>query len=79
MYCRFLKIRYRHKYGYLAKIISTQILVSNEKRVCSQYFAYDEFGNQIDSNMYYEYDQAGRWIRKTAKGNPEITEQIIIK
>ena len=67
------------KYGYLVKIISTQILVSNEKRVCSQYFAYDEFGNQIDSNMYYEYDQAGRWIRKTAKGNPEITEQIIIK
>ena len=67
------------KYGYLAKIISTQILVNNEKRVCSQYFAYDEFGNQIDSNMYYEYDQAGRWIRKTAKGNPEITEQIIIK
>ena len=67
------------KYGYLAKIISTQILVNNEKRVCSQYFVYDEFGNQIDSNMYYEYDQAGRWIRKTAKGNPEITEQIIIK
>lgn len=67
------------KYGYLAKIISTQILVNNEKRVCSQYFAYDKFGNQIDSNMYYEYDQAGRWIRKTAKGNPEITEQIIIK
>ena len=67
------------KYVYLAKIISTQILVNNEKRVCSQYFVYDEFGNQIDSNMYYEYDQAGRWIRKTAKGNPEITEQIIIK
>lgn len=67
------------KYGYLTKIVSTQILVNNEKRTCSQYFMYDEFGNQVDSNMYYEYNETGRWIRKTAKGNPEITEQIIIK
>lgn len=66
------------KYGYLTKIISTQILVNNEKRTCSQYFAYDEFGNEVDSNMYYEYDATGRWIRKTAKGNPEQTEQIIV-
>lgn len=66
------------KYGYLTKIISTQILVNNEKRICSQYFAYDEFGNEVDSNMYYEYDATGRWIRKTAKGNPTLTEQIII-
>lgn len=67
------------KYGYLTKITSTQILVNNEKRTCSQYIMYDEFGNQVDSNMYYEYDQTGRWIRKTAKGNPEQTEQIIIR
>lgn len=67
------------KYGYLTKITSTQILVNNEKRTCSQYFMYDEFGNQVDSNMYYEYDQTGRWIRKTAKGNPQQTEQIIIR
>ncbi|WP_455586300.1 RHS repeat domain-containing protein [Bacteroides sp.] len=67
------------KYGYTTKIISTQILVNNEKRICSQYFMYDEFGNQIDSDTYYEYDQTGRWIRKTAKDHPEITEQIIIK
>lgn len=67
------------KYGYLTKITSTQILVNNEKRTCSQYFMYDEFGNQVESNMYYEYDQTGRWIRKTAKDNPELTEQIIIR
>lgn len=66
------------KYGYLTKIISTQILVNNEKRTCSQYFAYDEYGNEVDSNMYYEYNTTGRWIRKTAKDNPELTEQIII-
>ena len=67
------------KYGYLTKIVSTQILVNNEKRICSQYFMYDEYGNQIDSDMYYEYDQTGQWIRKTAKNNPEITEQKVVK
>ena len=61
------------------KIVSTQILVNNEKRICSQYFMYDEYGNQIDSDMYYEYDQTGQWIRKTAKNNPEITEQKVVK
>ena len=35
--------------------------------------------NQIDSDMYYEYDQTGQWIRKTAKNNPEITEQKVVK
>lgn len=67
------------KYGYLTKIISTQILVNNEKRICSQYFIYDEFGNRVESNMYYEYDNTGRWIRKTAKDNPQLTEQFIIR
>lgn len=67
------------KYGYPTKIISTQILVNNEKRVCSFFCMYDEYGNPVDSNMYYEYDQTGRWIRKTAKDNPEVTETIVIK
>ena len=44
-----------------------------------EYFMYDEYGNQIDSDMYYEYDQTGQWIRKTAKNNPEITEQKVVK
>lgn len=65
-------------YGYLIRVISTQILVNNEKRLCSQYFMYDEYGNQVDTNTYYEYDQTGQWTRKTDKDHPEKTEQKIV-
>ena len=66
------------KYGYLHKITSTQILVNNEKRTCVQYFMYDEYGNPVDSNTYYEYNPNGRWIRKVVKDHPEWTEEWVI-
>ena len=63
-------------YGYLTRISFEKLLVSNEKTNGSLIFLYDEFGNQIDSNAYYEYDNTGRWIQKTDRGDEKNTEKI---
>ena len=39
---------------------------------------YDEYGNPVDSNTYYEYNPNGRWIRKVVKDHPEWTEEWVI-
>lgn len=64
------------KYGYLTKLVFEKIMASNEKTTGSLTFLYDEFGNRIDSTMYYEYDNTGRWIRKTDRNNQEYVERI---
>ena len=63
-------------YGYLTKITFEKNLVNSEKTSGSLIFLYDEFGNQIDSNAYYEYDSTGRWIQKTDRGDAKNTEKI---
>lgn len=63
-------------YGYLTKITFEKTLVNSEKTSGSLIFLYDEFGNQIDSNAYYEYDNTGRWIQKTDRGDTKNTEKI---
>ena len=63
-------------YGYLTKITFEKTLVNSEKTSGSLIFLYDEFGNQIDSNAYYEYDSPGRWIQKTDRGDAKNTEKI---
>lgn len=63
-------------YGYLTKITFEKTLVNSEKTSGSLIFLYDEFGNQIDSNAYYEYDNTGRWIQKTDRGDAKNTEKI---
>ena len=63
-------------YGYLTKITFEKTIVNSEKTSGSLIFLYDEFGNQIDSNAYYEYDNTGRWIQKTDRGDAKNTEKI---
>lgn len=63
-------------YGYLTKITFEKTLVNSEKTSGSLIFLYDEYGNQIDSNAYYEYDSTGRWIQKTDRGDAKNTEKI---
>lgn len=63
-------------YGYLTKISFEKTLVNSEKSNGSLIFLYDEYGNQIDSNAYYEYDDTGRWIQKTDQRDPKISEKI---
>lgn len=65
-------------YGYLTKITFEKTLVNSDKTSGSLIFLYDEFGNQIDSNAYYEYDSTGRWIQKTDRGDAKNTEKIQI-
>ena len=65
-------------YGYLTKITFEKTLANSDKTSGSLIFLYDEFGNQIDSNAYYEYDSTGRWIQKTDRGDAKNTEKIQI-
>lgn len=63
-------------YGYLTKIAFEKTLVNSDKTSGSLIFLYDDFGNRIDSNAYYEYDNTGRWIQKTDRGDANNTEKI---
>lgn len=65
-----------NKYGYLTKLVFEKIMGNSEKSSGSLIFLYDEYGNRIDSNTYYEYDQTGRWIRRTSRTNPEEVERL---
>lgn len=64
------------EYGYLVKLSFQKIMGNNEKTTGSLTYLYDEYGNIIDSNSYYEYDDTGRWIRKTNRNNPEDVERV---
>lgn len=64
------------EYGYLVKLSFQKIMGNNEKTTGSLTYLYDEYGNVIDSSSYYEYDDTGRWIRKTNRNNPEEVERI---
>lgn len=64
------------EYGYLSKLSFQKILGNNEKMTGNLIYLYDEYGNVIDSNSYYEYDDAGRWIRRTNRNNPEEVERV---
>lgn len=63
-------------YGYLIKLSYQRILGNNEKTSGSLIYLYDEYGNVIDGNSYYEYDDTGRWICKTNRNNPAEVERI---
>lgn len=65
-----------NSYGYLTKLIFEKIMGNTEKSTGSLIFLYDEYGNRIDSNTYYEYDHTGRWIRKTNRSNPNEVERL---
>lgn len=65
-----------NSYGYLTKLVFEKIMGNSEKTTGSLTFLYDEYGNRIDSNNYYEYDHTGRWIRKTNRTNPEDVERL---
>lgn len=64
------------EYGYLVKLSFQKIMGNNEKTTGSLTYLYDEYGNVIDSNSYYEYDDTGRWIRRTNRNNPEEVERV---
>lgn len=57
------------KYGYLTQIVYQRILGNNQKTSGCLTCLYDKYGNQIDSNSYYEYDN-------TANGSAGPTVSI---
>ena len=64
------------KYGYLSKITFERTLGNSDKSTGSLTVLYDEYGNQIDSSAFYEYDVTGRWVRKIDRNNPDNVERI---
>lgn len=37
---------------------------------------YDKYGNRIDGNSYYEYDNTGQWVCRTNRDHPKEVERI---
>lgn len=64
------------KYGYLTRIVYQRISGNNQKTSGYLTCIYDEYGNRIDGNSYYEYDNTGQWICRTNRDNPKETERI---
>lgn len=64
------------KYGYLAQIVYQRILGNNQKTSGCLTCLYDKYGNRIDGNSYYEYDNTGQWICRTNRDNPKDMERI---
>ena len=64
------------KYGYLTQIVYQRILGNNQKTSGCLTCLYDKYGNQIDSNSYYEYDNTGQWICRTDREHPKEVERI---
>ena len=64
------------KYGYLNRIVYQRISSNNQKTDGYLTCIYDEYGNRIDGNSYYEYDNTGQWICRTNYDNPNDTERI---
>lgn len=64
------------KYGYLTQIDYQKILGNNQKTSGCLTCVYDKYGNPIDGDSYYEYDNTGQWICRTNKDNPKDVERI---
>lgn len=64
------------KYGYLTRIAYQRISGNNQKTAGFLTYMYDEYGNRIDGNSYYEYDNTGQWICRTNDSNPQEVERI---
>lgn len=65
-----------NKYGYLTRVIYQRISSNNQKASGYLTCLYDEYGNRIDGNSYYEYDNTGQWICRTSSNNPKDKVQI---
>lgn len=64
------------KYGYLMRVAYQRISGNNQKSSGFLTCMYDEYGNRIDGNSYYEYDNTGQWICRTNDDNPNEVERI---
>lgn len=64
------------KYGYLTRISYQRISGNSQKTIGFLTCLYDEYGNRIDGNSYYEYDHTGQWICRTGYNNPKEIERI---
>lgn len=64
------------KYGYLTQIVYQRIMGNNQKTSGCLTCLYDKYGNRIDGNSYYEYDNTGQWICRTNQDNPKEVERI---
>ncbi len=64
------------KYGYLTQIVYQRILGNNQKTSGCLICLYDKYGNRIDSNSYYEYDNTGQWTCRTNRDHPKDVERI---
>lgn len=64
------------KYGYLNKVVYQRISGNSQKTSGFMTCMYDEYGNRIDGESYYEYDNTGQWIYRTSHDNPQETERI---
>lgn len=65
-----------NKYGYLTQIVYQRIMGNNQKTSGCLTCLYDKYGNRIDGNSYYEYDNTGQWICRTNRDNPKEVERI---
>lgn len=63
-------------FGYLVSISYVKENLQNEKITSNMTLTYDEFGNPINPNYQYTYDQTGAWTSKTSKTNPANSEKI---
>ena len=63
-------------FGYLVSISYVKENLQNEKITSNMTLTYDEFGNPINPNYQYTYDQAGAWTSKTSKTNLADSEKI---
>ena len=62
--------------GYLSPIVYQRILGNNQKTSGCLTCLYDKYGNRIDGNSYYEYDNTEQWISRTSRDNPKEMERI---
>ena len=63
-------------FGYLVSISYVKENLQNEKITSNMTLTYDEFGNPINPNYQYIYDQTGAWTSKTSKTNSADSEKI---
>lgn len=63
-------------FGYLTEVSYVKENLQNEKITSNMTLVYDEFGNLINPNYQYTYDQTGAWTSKTSKTNPADNEKI---
>ena len=63
-------------FGYLVSISYVKENLQNEKITSNMTLTYDEFGNPINPNYQYTFDQTGAWTSKTSKTNPANSEKI---